>query len=41
MNKKEQLVQALRENLRQLLFIKCLHKREVNILNLICQGLST
>lgn len=43
MNTGEQLVQALRENLKlkNELLIRSLRKREVEILNLICKGMST
>lgn len=43
MNTEEQLITALRENLRQKnnLLIQSLRKREVEILTLVCQGLST
>ncbi|WP_439883164.1 LuxR C-terminal-related transcriptional regulator [Pontibacter sp. MBLB2868] len=43
MNTGEQLVQALRENLKNKnrLLIKNLRKREVEILNLVCKGMST
>ena len=43
MDTEDQLIQALRENLRQKnrLLIKGLRKRELEILSLICQGMST
>lgn len=43
MNTDEQLVQALRENLqlKNRLLIKCLRKRELEVLGLVCKGLST
>lgn len=43
MNTEVQLIAALRENLRQKnnLLIKNLRKREIEILTLVCQGLST
>ena len=43
MNTEAQLAQALRENLKQKnkLLIKCLRKRELEILDLVCKGLST
>ena len=43
MNTGEQLVQALRENLKHKnkLLIKSLRKREVEILDLVCKGMST
>ncbi|MDX5421227.1 MAG: LuxR C-terminal-related transcriptional regulator [Hymenobacteraceae bacterium] len=42
-NTEEQLIQALRDNLKQknLLLIKSLRKREVEVLQLVCQGYST
>ncbi|WP_018478180.1 LuxR C-terminal-related transcriptional regulator [Pontibacter roseus] len=43
MNTEEQLIQALRENLKlkNRLLIKGLRKRELEVLSLVCQGLST
>jgi DNA-binding CsgD family transcriptional regulator len=43
MNTEEQLVEALRENLKQKnkLLIKSLRKREVEVLDLVCKGLNT
>lgn len=43
MNTEEQLVQALRENLKlkNKLLLNSLRKRELEILNLICQGMNT
>jgi RNA polymerase sigma factor (sigma-70 family) len=43
MDTQDQLIQALRENLKQKnqLLIKSLGKREIEILNLVCKGLST
>lgn len=43
MNTEDQLVEALRENLRlkNMLLLKSLRKRELEVLSLVCQGLST
>ncbi|MBC5773227.1 PAS domain-containing protein [Pontibacter sp. KCTC 32443] len=43
MNTDEQLVQALRENLKQKnkLLVNCLRKRELEVLDLVCKGLSS